>query len=176
MKILMSFFALILLISSCTNSANQANIDSSGEKDTINYPFKTNSSANYVPGDKKNIVLVLNCLQKYIDNDIKGCVSYFADSAEFIADRFDFKGSRDSLQTIIAAMRGASASVSKNFDTWAALYYPDVNENWVTLWYTEVMKDKNGKIDSIYYTDDVLLKNGKIVLYDEKQRLFPAKK
>ena len=28
------------------------------------------------------------------------------------------------------------------------------------------------KADSIYYTDDVLVKNGKILLYDEKQRLF----
>jgi hypothetical protein len=53
------------------------------------------------------------------------------------------------------------------------LYYPDKDDTWVTLWYTEKMTDKQGKVDSIYYTDDVLVKNGKIVHYDEKQRLFP---
>jgi hypothetical protein len=34
------------------------------------------------------------------------------------------------------------------------------------------MTDHAGKQDSIYYTDDVLVKDGKIVLYDEKQRSF----
>jgi hypothetical protein len=69
-------------------------------------------------------------------------------------------------------MRKASVSVSKNFDTWITRYYPDKNETWVTLWYTEIMTDKKGKVDSIYYTDDVLVKNGKILVYDEKQRRF----
>jgi hypothetical protein len=73
-------------------------------------------------------------------------------------------------------MRNASSSVSKNFDSWITLYYPDKNETWVTLWYTEIMKDLKGNTDSIYYTDDVLMKNGKIAEYDEKQRLFPEQR
>jgi hypothetical protein len=128
---------------------------------------------NWQPGDEKNAVIVLNSLKKYVDGDIKGCVAAFADTAEFVADKFRFRGSRDSLETVIAAMRGASAAISKNFDTWITVYYPDLDDTWVTLWYTEKMTDKKGKMDSIYYVDDVLLKNGKIILYDEKQRLFP---
>jgi hypothetical protein len=116
--------------------------------------------------------MVLNCLKKYVDGDIKGCVAYFADTSQFIADKFYFRGSRDSLETIIGAMRHASVSVSKNFDSWMTLYYPDKDDTWVTLWYTEKMTDKAGKQDSIYYTDDVLVKNGRIRQYDEKQRLF----
>jgi hypothetical protein len=40
--------------------------------------------------------------------------------------------------------------------------------------YLNLPTDKKGKIDSIYYTDDVLVKNQKIVVYDEKQRRFPG--
>ena len=55
------------------------------------------------------------------------------------------------------------------------MYYPDKGDTWVTLWYIEKMTDKNGNKDSIYYTDDVKVKDGKIVEYDEKQRTFPKK-
>jgi hypothetical protein len=71
-------------------------------------------------------------------------------------------------------MRNASAAVTKNFDSWMTVYYPDKKDTWVTLWYTEKMTDKKGNQDSVYYVDDVLVKDGKILEYDEKQRLFPA--
>ena len=69
---------------------------------------------------------------------------------------------------------GDFASVSKVFDTWITTFYPGNKDTWVTLWYTEYWTDKKGKTDSLYYADDVLIKNGKIVVYDEKQRLFPV--
>ena len=156
-----------------TNSSqSEAKTDSAVTKEQLSYPFTAKYSINWRPGDEKNALLVLNCLKKYVDGDIKGCISYFADTSEFIADKFYFKGSRDSLENVIRSMRHASAAVSKNFDSWMTLYYPDKDDTWVTLWYTEKMTDKQGKVDSIYYTDDVLVKNGKILLYDEKQRLF----
>ena len=100
---------------------------------------------------------MLNCLKKYIDGDIKGSTAYFANTAEFIADKFRFRGSRDSLTKIISDMRNVSVTVTKEFDSWMTVYYPD----------------KKGKTDSIYCTDDVLVKDGKIIQYDEKQRSFP---
>jgi hypothetical protein len=142
-------------------------------KAKLNYPFVPKYSIDWQPGDEKNALLVLNCLKKYVDGDVKGCGAYFADTAEFIGDKFRFKGSRDSLTKIIAGMRNASATVSKQFDSWMTVYYPGKKDTWVTLWYTEKTTDKKGKKDSIYFTDDVLVKDGKIVQYDEKQRLFP---
>ncbi|WP_295668918.1 hypothetical protein [uncultured Mucilaginibacter sp.] len=141
--------------------------------DSLNYPFKPRYSINWQPGDEHNALLVLNCLKKYVAGDIKGSTAYFADTSEFIADKFHFKGSRDSLTKVIGAMRVASTTVSKQFDSWMTVYYPDKKATWVTLWYTEKMTDHDGKTDSIYYTDDVMVKDGKIVLYDEKQRTFP---
>jgi len=178
MKPALLFIFSCFVFLSCTNTSNTAGseADNTVRKDTLSYPFKAKYSINWRPGNDSNALLVLNCLKKYVAGDVKGCVAYFADTAEFIADKFHFSGSRDSLEAVIGAMRGASASVSKEFDSWMTLYYPDKDANWVTLWYTEKMTDKQGKTDSIYYTDDVLVKNGKIQLYDEKQRLFPDPK
>src|SRR5215831_13294264 len=171
------FFISCIVFAACNNgtSTSENRMDRSAKKDTLNYPFTPTYSINWRPGDEKNALLVLNCLKKYVDGDIHGCVAAFADTAEFIADQFQFKGSRDSLEKIIAAMRDASVSVSKNFQSWATMYYPDKDATWVTLWYIEKMTDQTGNTDSIYYTDDVMVKNNQIVVYDEKQRRFAEK-
>ena len=163
-----------VFIFGCNSNSNESKnmTDTTVAKEQLSYPFTPKYSINWRPGDEKNALLVLDCLKKYVDGDIKGCTAFFADSATFIADKFYFRGSRDSLARVIGDMRNASVSVSKNFDSWMTLYYPDKDDTWVTLWYTEVMTDKQGKTDSIYYADDVLVKNGKIEVYDEKQRLF----
>jgi hypothetical protein len=175
MKQTIFFFIACAFFFRCSDNSKQAGAktDSTAVKEQLAYPFTPKYSINWQPGDEKNAVLVLNCLKKYVDGDIKGCISFFADTPQFTADKFHFKGSRDSLEKVIADMRNASASVTKNFDTWLTAYYPDKNDTWVTLWYTEIMTDKKGKTDSVFYTDDVLIKEGKIVEYDEKQRLFP---
>lgn len=139
----------------------------------LNYPFKPKYSINWQPGDEKNALIVLNCLKKYVAGDVKGAVENFADTVEFVADQFHFRGKKDSLAAILAQTRGEMADVSKEFDSWMTTYYPDKKDTWVTLWYTEKWTDKKGKKDSLYYTDDVLLKNGKILVYDEKMRRFP---
>jgi len=175
MKLFSAFLAACSILISCNNAAKNeaANSESVVKKDSIVFPFAAKYSLNWQPGDEKNAAIVLNCLKKYVDGDIKGCTAYFGDTAEFIADKFHFKGSRDTLAKIIGDMRNASVSVTKEFDSWMTVYYPDKKDTWVTLWYTEKMTDKKGKTDSIYYTDDVLVKDGKILKYNEKQRAFP---
>jgi len=152
--------------------------DSVAAKEPVIYPFTPKYPPNYQVGDEKNAVMVLNALKHYVEGDIKGTLADFGDSVEFYADKFHFKGSRDSLASLIAAQRAGYASISKEFDTWITLYYPEKKDTWVTLWYTEKWTDKKGKTDSLYFTDDVLIKDGKIVEYDEKQRAFapPATK
>ena len=142
-------------------------------KEPIIYPFTPKYSLNWQPGDEKNALVVLNCLKHYVDGDIKGALADFADTVDFYADYFHFRGSKDSLRQILGAARNELASVSKSFDTWITVYYPEKDDNWVTLWYTETWTDKKGKTGSLNYVDDVLIKNGKIREYDEKIRHFP---
>ncbi|WP_183558695.1 hypothetical protein [Mucilaginibacter sp. SP1R1] len=139
----------------------------------LTYPFTLKYSVNWQPGDERNALIVLNCLKKYIAGDVKGAAENFADTVEFIGDQFYFKGKKDSLVTILTQTRNDMASVSKTFDSWLTTYYHDQKDTWVTLWYVEKWTDKKGKTDSLYYTDDVKLKNGKIMVYDEKIRRYP---
>lgn len=101
------------------------------------YPFTAKYSSNWQPGNEKNAVLVLNCFKKYDDGDVKGVFADIADSLEFIADKFHFTGSKDSLEAMMTPMRADLISMSFVADTWLTIYYPDKNETWVKLWSTE---------------------------------------
>jgi hypothetical protein len=162
----------------CTSSSNQdaAKSDSASKKEALVYPFTAKYSLNWQPGDEKNAVMVLNAFKKYTDGDVKGSFVYFGDSVEFIADKFHFKGKKDSLEAIMIPMRSAIASMTLQPDAWITVYYPDQKDTWVTVWSTQTWTDKKGKMDSIYLVDDVLVKNGKIAQIDEKQRMFPEPK
>jgi len=167
--ILPAFCALLLFSCDHKSTTEQAKTDTA----KLNYPFPHKYPINWQPGDEKNAVTVLNALKKYVAGDLPGTFEPFADSVEFIGDQFYFKGKKDSLIKIFTQIRGDMTSISKDFDTWMTLYYPDKKETWVTLWYTEKWTDKKGKTDSLYYTDDVMFKDGKIHIYDEKIRRFP---
>jgi hypothetical protein len=178
MKQFMIFIVTCFGFLSCNTEPkpDTSKTDSAVVKEAIVYPFTPKYSLNWQPGDERNALLVLNCLKNYVAGDIRGAMADFADTATFIADKFHFSGSKDSLASILGGMRSEMFSVSKVFDTWITTFYPDKNDTWVTLWYTEKWADKKGKMDSLYYMDDVLIKNGKIVEYDEKQRRFPDAK
>lgn len=171
MKPALLILCLCLMLFSCKNTSTteQASTDTT----KIDYPFKPKYSINWQRGDEHNALIVLKCLKKYIAGDVKGALENFADTTEFVGDQFHFKGKKDSLAVILGQIRGDMISVSKEFDSWMTTYYPDKKDTWVTLWYTEKWTDKKGKKDSLYYVDDVLLKNGKILVYDEKVRRFP---
>lgn len=173
-KINLPFLALCAVLFSCNSKSGQEKAADTSAK--LNYPFKPAYSINWQPGDEKNSLIVLNCLKKYVDGDVKGAGEAFADSVEFISDQLHFKGKKDSLIIILEEGRKEFVTLSKTFESWIPTYYPDKKEEWVSLWYVEKWTDKSGKADSLFFVDDVKLKNGKIVLYDEKSRRFPPVK
>jgi hypothetical protein len=171
--LLAALFTVILLSCNSESKPSVAKTDTAMAKEPVIYPFTPKYTLKWQPGDEKNALMVLNCLKNYVAGDMKGTFADFADTVDFYSDYFHFSGRKDSLVSIIAAERNELASVSKVFDTWLTAYYPEKDDNWVTLWYTEITTDKKGKTDSLVYVDDVLIKNGKIREYDEKIRHFP---
>jgi len=171
MKLLSFLAVLCMVLFGCKPKAVDEVKTGSTEK--LNYPFTPKYSINWQPGDEKNALIVLNCLKKYVAGDLKGTFENFADTVTFLGDQFYFHGKKDSLTKIFTGIRGDFATISKDFDSWMTTYYPDKKDTWVTLWYTERWTDKKGKKDSLYYVDDVLMRNGKILEYDEKMRRFP---
>ncbi|MBS1918394.1 MAG: hypothetical protein JST87_19165 [Bacteroidetes bacterium] len=178
MKHFLPLIFLCVVIASCNNGTqtSETKTDTTAKKETYTYPFTAKYSLNWQPGDEKNAVLALTSFKKYIDGDVKGSFDYFADSIEFIADKFYFKGKKDSLMAMMIPMRAAAATMSLEPDTWLTAYYPDKGDTWVTVWSLQKWTDKKGKADSVYLVDDILIKNGKIAQIDEKQREFPPAK
>jgi hypothetical protein len=171
--LLMIFLCVVFF--SCNTEAKKDDVktDSATAKEALVYPFIPKYSINWQPGDEKNAVIALTAFKKYLDGDVKGCFDSFADSIEFIADKYHYKGRKDSLLAMMIPMRAGLSSASAVVDTWLTAYYPEKKDTWVTVWCTETWTDKKGKTDSAYLVDDIQMKDGKILQIDEKQRLFP---
>ncbi|HEY1017354.1 MAG TPA: hypothetical protein VGE25_00045, partial [Sediminibacterium sp.] len=52
----------------------------------------------------------------------------------------------------------------------------DKKDEYVTLWYKQIMTDNMGKTDSLAMINDFKIVNGKIVALSEAMRHYPAKK
>jgi hypothetical protein len=173
------FIFLSSIVLGCSNNESkpeETKTDSTAKKVVLNYPYTAKYSLNWQPGDEQNAVLVLNSIKKYMDGDIKGSFSDFADSITFLADEFLFIGTKDSLVNLMTPMRAQIASMSFQPDTWLTAYYPDKKDTWVTVWGVQKWVLKNGKTDSFYITEDVRLRDGKIHEIDEKMRAYPKLK
>ncbi|MEO6499205.1 MAG: hypothetical protein ABIN95_09340 [Mucilaginibacter sp.] len=175
MKQALLLITLFIMLAGCGGKTTTGQSDTTAVADTLNYPFKPKYGINWVRGDEKNALIVLNSLKKYVDGDVKGALENFADTVVFTTDNFYYKGTRDSLAPILIKGRAEFATVTKEFETWLTIYYPEKKDTWVTLLYTEKWTDKAGKSDSLNYIDDVLLKDGKIVKYQENVRHYVGK-
>jgi hypothetical protein len=175
-SLLFIFSSIVFFGCSSEPKKEEPKTDSTAKKEALNYPFTATYSLNWQPGDEQNAVLVLNSIKKYIDGDVKGSFSDFADSITFIADKFHFVGTKDSLIALMTPMRAQSTLMTFQPDTWLTVYYPDKKDTWVTVWGIQKWTLKNGKTDSFYIVQDVKVNDGKISEIDEKMRLFPVPK
>ena len=82
------------------------------------------------------------------------------------------KATADSMTNLAAKYRDSLSKVVLTFDAWTSNHSVDKNQDWVNVWYKEVDTHKNGKVDSMYYQDDNLLKDGKIVWVSSHQQKF----
>jgi hypothetical protein len=58
--------------------------------------------------------------------------------------------------------RDSLSKVQLTLYAWTSNHSVDKNEEWVNVWYKEIDTYKTGKVDSVDYEDDNLLKGGKI--------------
>ena len=127
-------------------------------------------------GDQKNAALVLKALKAFESGNIEEALAPFADSVTWRFDNFDAKISKDSMRSMFKDAWKNMNAMKVIMNDFESVISKDKKEEYVTLWYKQIMTDKTGKVDSVAYVDDLKIENGKITVLDEKTRKFPVKK
>lgn len=184
MKKVLLFACMAVFIFGCTNSADSPDSKADTLKTTstssasdLVYPYQLEGEyKDWQPGDKKHAVNVMNSLKAFETGDIAASVAAFGDSVNIRFDNFYQKFSKDSLTKFLTAERAKYSSIKVHMIDWESVISKDGKTEYVTLWYKQIMTDKQGRTDSMAYVDDFHIMNGKIVELDEKVQRIPAKK
>ena len=168
------------MLAACNNGEQAATTESTAADSTtaaINYAYlpANHPPDNWDRGNMENAALVLQSLKDWEEGNIDKCLTAFADSVQWVADGMDQKMSKEELKKMLEDYRNGVQSVKISMDDYESVISKDKQSEYVGMWYKEVVTDKSGKMDSAYYMDDALIKNGKIALIDSKHRRFPAK-
>ncbi|MEO6404228.1 MAG: hypothetical protein ABIY51_05485 [Ferruginibacter sp.] len=137
---------------------------------TLDQPYK-----DWQPGDKQHAVMVMNALKGYESGDIDGAMAGFGDSIDLRFDYYHGKLSHDSLKNYFIKDRANYSNIKIKMGDWESVISKDKKEEYVTMWYKQIITDKAGKTDSLAVIDDAKIVNGKIVELDEKIQHFPKK-
>jgi hypothetical protein len=119
-----------------------------------------------------DLLTVLNSYKYWEQGDMKALRTTMGDSMYAdMSDGFHFAGLADSVMGVWGKYRDSLSSVKITVGVWLKNHAIKDSSNFVNVWYTEVDKFKDGKVDSADYEDDNLLKNGKIIwLSSHKQK------
>jgi len=168
----LAFLFIPLLFAACTGSTgNETATTAKSSTSSLTMPYTANYSNNYVLGSDSNSLAVLNSYKAWQDGDMAALKKTFGDSVTFdFASGYIFKGTVDSFMAMSSKIRDSLSSVDLKVDVWLPTHFNDKNDDWVSVWYKETDTYKTGRVDSAYYEDDNLLKNGRIVYVDSKMR------
>src|SRR5215204_575558 len=176
-KVLLPLLAATFLISCNANESTTVKgaTDSSGKTETVSLPFPVTRTPDWEIGDPANVPIAMNALKAFVDNDMTRIKEYLADSVDFRADDFTFKGHKDSLVKSMTEMRNQYDKIDISMKDYESVKSKNRGEEWVSMWYVQTNFAKDGKIDSAMYMDDIQIVNGKVALIDSKGRRLANK-
>ena len=176
--IALAFTGLLFSCSSETKDANTKEEPKTEPAENLTYAYtlKDQPADNWDRGDQKNIVLVLNSLRAFENNNMDECVANFADSVQLYLNEFEAKLPKDSARVFLQNARNSVKSLVIEMEDYETVISKDKKREWVSLWYKEKFTNDKGVMDSIFYMDDVRIIDGKIATIDEKSRKYAKKK
>jgi hypothetical protein len=168
MKKVLILFLIPLTFIACTGSGTEKPASAAGNDSAVAaavpLPYTADYSSNFVPGKQADVATVLNSYKAWETSDMAAMRTCFGDTVTMeFPNGGSFKGPLDSLIKMARVYRDSLSKVSLTFYAWTPNHSVDKNEDWVNVWYKEVDTYKTGKVDSVEFEDDNLLKNGKIV-------------
>jgi hypothetical protein len=170
---------IAVLAIACNNPSGNsiAKADSTNaQPEKVNYAYTIDHPDYWEMGSPKNTEIVLNSLKAYENGDIKTSVKSFSDSVELYFDKYSAKLSNDSLSAMFTKYRNETASMKIKMEDFISVISKDKKEEWVCLWYKQIMTDIKGKIDSVAVHNDLKLDKGKITILAEYTSHYPVKK
>jgi hypothetical protein len=182
MKQFMVITCLAFMLASC-NDAKKDNKDSGLTKvegvplAEVKLPIPLEKPyRNWQIGSTENVVVAMNSLKTFIDKDFTAMAATIGDSLYVDFDNYQAKMSHDSAVNWFTAMRPMYNDLKVTMYDYVSVISGDKSEEWVTFWYKQWWKNDKGVADSMNVTDDIKLKNGKMIELDEKTSRFQAKK
>ncbi len=127
-------------------------------------------------GSHQNVVNAMAGLKAFVDKDFAALEAVTGDSLELTFDFMNEKMNKDSAMKMFNKLRGTYGEIKIVMYDYVPVISADKSEEWVTMWYKQVWQDSKGKWDSANVVDDFKMKNGKMIVLDEKMQRFPAKK
>jgi len=173
MKNLFLFLFVTLLYAACTGTTSTTDSGNTTGS-AMALPYTAGYSSSFSIGSDSTVVNVLNNYKAWENGDMEAFKNTLADSvgASF-SNGFKFQATRDSAMKLASLFRDSLSKVEIKMDAWLPLHAKDKNEDWVSVWYTEIDTYKTGKVDSGYYQDDNRIdKNGKIAFTDSQKRIL----
>lgn len=180
MKKMLIIACTSLLAIGCNNKTESAastdTTTTTTEKIDYAYLPEKHQPDNWDRGDQKNVALVLKSLKAFETGNVDEALGAFADTVHWSADYIDQKISKDSMRVMLSDAWKNMSGVKIIMSDYEAVISKDKKEEWVTLWYKQIVTDKSGKVDSMAVVDDAKIENGKITELDEKTRKYPVAK
>ncbi len=181
MKQFIVITCLTVALASCNNAdqdkkeAAPAEVKATPVADVkLPYPLQE-PYRNWQIGSTENVVAAMSSLKTYIDKDFTAMAGTISDSIDLYFDYFHAKLSHDSAMKFFIADRPKYNDLSVTMYDYVSVISADKKSEWVTLWYKQKWKNDKGVADSMSVTDDIRMKNGKMVELDEKTSHFPKK-
>ena len=182
MKQFMVIGCLAFTLASCNNADNNKKDAGAMEATAapaaeVKLPFPLQEPyKNWQMGSTENVVAAMNSLRTFVDKDFTALAGTLADSIDIRLDYYQAKLSRDSALSMFKTERAKYSEIVITMSDYESVISADKKDEWVTIWYKQTWKDDKGVADSMAVIDDVKLKDGKMIVLDEKIQHFQVKK
>jgi len=170
--------ALVALSAACNsasnNSGDNASTSDSTEKTSTNFPFTKEKGRDWeINKDDANTLIALNALKAIENKDYQAISNSTADSVKSDIDGLKFSGTKAQMMQANKDFFATLKNIKIVPHDWVSVINRDKSQEWVSVWYSQYWEDQKGKKDSLNVFNDIRLKNGKIIEWDEFIQHFP---
>lgn len=176
MKQLLPFLMVLALAACKDKSSDNANMASTDPDNPPGLPYTASYSSHWSSNvSDADLKTVMDSYKTWETGDLKGLGATMADTIDVdMNSGVSMHVTRDSLMKIWGNYRDSLSAVKIDMETWHKMYTTDKKDEFVVVWYKEIDTYKDGRMDSAFYHDINMLKNGKIAWYSQYKR--PIKK